>query len=50
VKNYPFAWIKSRGTDRVVEERLDRDIVNSSLEETFPNARLMNLIASHFLS
>jgi len=48
LKSYPFTWIKNRETDRVVEERLDRAMVNSFLEETFSNVKLMNLIASYF--
>jgi exonuclease III len=44
---YPFTWIKSRGTTRVVEERLDRAMVTPNWADFFPNVRLLNLLASH---
>jgi endonuclease/exonuclease/phosphatase family metal-dependent hydrolase len=44
---YPFTWIKSRGPDHVVEERLDRAMVNSHWLLLFPDVKLLNLLASH---
>lgn len=47
LEGHLFSWIKSRDTDRVVEERLDRALTNSIWMTKFPNVRLVNLIASH---
>lgn len=42
-----FTWHKSRGTDQMVEERLDRALANPKWIACFPNVRLQNLVASH---
>lgn len=47
VEGHPFNWIKSRGIDRVVAERLDIALANSNWLAKFPNVRLVNLIALH---
>jgi len=47
LEGYPFTWIKSRGTTRVVEERLDRALVTPNWADFFPNVCLLNLLASH---
>lgn len=45
LEGYPFTWVKSRRTDREVEERLDRDMATSAWLHAFPDARLLNLLA-----
>lgn len=45
LEGYPFTWWKSRGSNRAVEERLDRAMVSTSRGQLFPEARLLNLIA-----
>ncbi|MCI07323.1 endonuclease/exonuclease/phosphatase family protein [Trifolium medium] len=47
LEGYPFTWIKSGGTDHVIEERLDRALANSLWLSLFPNAKLINLLTSH---
>ncbi|XP_058726268.1 uncharacterized protein LOC131597596 [Vicia villosa] len=47
LEGHQYTWVKSRGTDRMVEERLDRALANTSWLEMFPAAKLANLIASH---
>ncbi|GAU34086.1 hypothetical protein TSUD_255820 [Trifolium subterraneum] len=47
LEGYPFTWIKSRGTDHVIEERLDRALASSEWLSIFPNAKLINLLSSH---
>ncbi|GAU45872.1 hypothetical protein TSUD_240840 [Trifolium subterraneum] len=47
LEGYPFTWIKSGGTDHVIEERLDRAQVSSNWLSKFPNAKLINLPTSH---
>ncbi|MCI24021.1 hypothetical protein A2U01_0045204, partial [Trifolium medium] len=47
LEGYPFTWVKSRGTPHIIEERLDRAMVNSDWLLLFPDAKLLNLIASH---
>ena len=42
---YPFTWFKSLGSDRAVEERLDRALGNEAWYQIFPNATLDNLVA-----
>ncbi|KAI5427001.1 hypothetical protein KIW84_032431 [Lathyrus oleraceus] len=39
LEGHLFTWIKSRGTDCVVEERLDRALANSIWMTKFPNVR-----------
>jgi hypothetical protein len=45
VEGYPFTWFKFLGTDRAVEERLDRALANNGWFGLFPNAKLENLVA-----
>ncbi|XP_058758128.1 uncharacterized protein LOC131631355 [Vicia villosa] len=47
LEGYQFTWTKSRGKDHMVEERLDRALANSGWLSVFPNAKLVNLVASH---
>ncbi|GAU30590.1 hypothetical protein TSUD_392810 [Trifolium subterraneum] len=47
LEGYPFTWIKSRGSDHVIEERLDRALASSEWLDIFPNAKLINLLSSH---
>ncbi|CAN0863338.1 Transposon TX1 uncharacterized 149 kDa protein [Linum grandiflorum] len=41
---YPFTWIRSKGTPRCIEERLDRCFLNESWSERYEDAVLRNLI------
>ncbi|PNX68166.1 endonuclease/exonuclease/phosphatase family protein, partial [Trifolium pratense] len=43
---YQFTWFKSLGTNRAVEEKLDRALANDSWSQNFPNARLECLTAT----
>lgn len=43
---HPFTWFKSLGTERAVEVRLDRAMVNSEWWSAYPKASLTNLVAS----
>lgn len=45
MEGHPFTWEKSRGTERWVEERLDRVCVNDSWRSLFPLHKVVNLIA-----
>jgi hypothetical protein len=45
VEGYPYTWFKYLGTDRAVEERLDRALANNNWFGLFPNAKLENLVA-----
>jgi hypothetical protein len=47
LEGYPFTWIKSGGTDRMIEERLDRALVSSDWLTKFPHAKLQNILSSH---
>jgi hypothetical protein len=47
LEGYLFTWIKRRGADHVVEERLDRALATSYWLTKFPNATLRNLLSSH---
>ncbi|CAJ2661731.1 unnamed protein product [Trifolium pratense] len=47
LEGYPYTWIKSRGSPNVIEERLDRAMVNPEWLMIFPKAKLLNLLASH---
>jgi len=44
---HPFTWIKSPGTNRVLEERLDMAMGNSEWLQRFPEVKLTNLLTSH---
>lgn len=43
----PFTWIKSRGTNLKVEERLDKAFTSYEWRDLFPTVKLTNLIAWH---
>jgi hypothetical protein len=43
---YQFTWFKSLGTNGTVEVKLDRALVNDTLSQNFPNARLECLSAT----
>lgn len=43
---YPFTWSRSRGSDNVVKERLDRALVTDSWLQLFPYVCLRNLVSS----
>jgi hypothetical protein len=47
LEGYPYTWVKSEGTLNVIEERLDRAMANSEWITLNPNAKLLNIIASH---
>jgi hypothetical protein len=47
LEGYPYTWIKSRGFDHATEERLDRALATLEWPYLFPNAKLINLLASH---
>ncbi|XP_058741072.1 uncharacterized protein LOC131613416 [Vicia villosa] len=47
LEGHPFRWIKSMGSDHVIEERLDRTLVTQEWLDIFPDAKLVNLLASH---
>lgn len=44
-EGYLYTWFKCLGTDRAVEERLDRALASDSWQAQFPNAILENLPA-----
>lgn len=46
LEGYQFTWSRWKGSDKAVEERLDRAMVTPSWKRMFPYARLGNLIAS----
>jgi len=45
IEGYLFTWLKSLGTSRVVEERLDRGLANNMWFNIFPNATVETLVA-----
>jgi hypothetical protein len=45
MQGYPFTWFKSLGTNRAVEEKLDRALATKTWFNIFPNAILENLPA-----
>jgi hypothetical protein len=45
MEGYLFSWLKSLGTPRAVEEKLDRALANEAWMWLFPHARLENIIA-----
>ncbi|MCI05437.1 endonuclease/exonuclease/phosphatase family protein, partial [Trifolium medium] len=47
LEGYPFTWIKSRGTEHVIEERLDRALASTEWISQFPKAKLINLLTSY---
>ncbi|KAK2377607.1 hypothetical protein QL285_078261 [Trifolium repens] len=47
LEGHRFTWIKSRGSVRVIEERLDRAMVSTNWLALFPEVKLINLLASH---
>ncbi|XP_058763739.1 uncharacterized protein LOC131637168 [Vicia villosa] len=46
LEGYSFTWFKSLGTERAVEERLDRAMINLDWGILFPNAKLECLTAA----
>lgn len=40
LEGYQFTWVKSRGSEHMIEERLDRALANLDWLSTFPNAKL----------
>jgi hypothetical protein len=46
MEGYNFTWFKSLGTDRAVEEKLDRALSNAAWYQQFPNANLECLTAT----
>ncbi|XP_058761720.1 uncharacterized protein LOC131635127 [Vicia villosa] len=47
IEGHQFTWVKSRGTEHMIEERLDRALSDMVWLQLFPNVKLLNLIASH---
>jgi hypothetical protein len=47
LEGHRFTWIKSQGTSRVVEERLDKAMASCDWLALFPEVKLINLLASH---
>jgi len=45
IEGYPYAWFKSLGTPRAVEERLDRALANNLWFNLFQNASVETLVA-----
>jgi hypothetical protein len=45
-EGYPFTWFKSLGTERAVEEKLDRAMANNSWCNLFQNASVMCLTST----
>lgn len=45
MEGYLFTWVHRRGSEREVEERLDRAMTSSSWMNLFPEAQLKNLLA-----
>ena len=45
LEGYPYAWAQGRGTNEAIEERVDRAIVSMTWLNTFPNAKLQNLVS-----
>ncbi|XP_058752390.1 uncharacterized protein LOC131625554 [Vicia villosa] len=47
LEGYQFTWVKSQGTEHMIEERLDRSLATPEWLNMFPKVKLLNLIASH---
>lgn len=45
LEGYPFTWERSKGTDRGVEELLDRVFVSDEWRNQFPVNKVQNLVA-----
>ncbi|XP_074342053.1 uncharacterized protein LOC141679451 [Apium graveolens] len=45
MEGYPYTWERSRGTERWVQEKLDRVFVNEGCKSLFPTNKVYNLIA-----
>lgn len=45
MEGHPFTWEKSKGTDRWVEEKLDRVFVCERWRDGFPTNKVQNLVA-----
>ncbi|GAU47271.1 hypothetical protein TSUD_280940 [Trifolium subterraneum] len=46
LEGYQYTWFKSLGTNRALEERLDRAMHTHAWSLMFPEARLINLVAA----
>ena len=46
LEGYPYTWGHCRGSNNAVKEKLDHTMVNKIWSDLFPNARLLNLVAS----
>ncbi|PNY08791.1 endonuclease/exonuclease/phosphatase family protein, partial [Trifolium pratense] len=46
LEGYQYTWFKSLGTNRALEERLDRAMHTHAWSLMFPKARLINLVAA----
>lgn len=46
LQGYQFTWERSKGTNRWVEEKLDRVFVNNDWRVRFPSSCVHNLVAS----
>ena len=46
IYGYPFTWERGRGTERWVEERLDRAVASTNWVNKFSTSRLNNLMAT----
>jgi hypothetical protein len=47
LEGYPFTCVKSSGSERMIEERLDRALVSADWLSIFPNAKLRNILSSY---
>lgn len=45
IEGYQFTWERGKGTDRWVEEKLDRVFVSDDWRDRFPTNTVQNLIA-----
>lgn len=45
LEGYPYTWEMSKGTDREVEEMLDRVFVSDEWRNRFPMNKMQNLVA-----
>ncbi|XP_058760344.1 uncharacterized protein LOC131633667 [Vicia villosa] len=47
LEGHPFTWIKSRGAEHMIEERLDMSLADPNWLHIFSVAKLTNLVATH---
>lgn len=45
MEGYPFTWIRGKGTEREVEEHLDRTLATREWLDRFPNCLFLNCFA-----